>query len=268
LNLYDVHAPYSPATDSILARVRSWHDLVQNVGAMAAMPHIGCHEYLQPGFRLPDWQRRALLERYHRAIELMDAKVGAFHAGATRAGLLSDTMLVVASDHGEAFGEHDLYLHDASVYDIHLRVPLWVQHPALSPAAVEDVVSMAGVASMLRAAALDRPLRGTLLDAEYRSRHPIALAQHFHYPHAPGMAPQYRSNPTAAIVGRHKVIVRDDRVDYFDLAADGGEQASAACCAADFAALCREQRVAAPQIAAALAHLLPSRRGLEMQRCA
>ena len=58
-----------------------------------------------------------LRDRYHRAIELMDAKLAAFYDAARGAGLLDDTLLVVPADHGEAFGEHELYFHDASVYE-------------------------------------------------------------------------------------------------------------------------------------------------------
>jgi arylsulfatase A-like enzyme len=269
LNLYDVHAPYSPSLDSILAPVRSWRDLVENAGSMAAMPHIGCHEYLQPDFELPDWQRRALLARYHRAIELMDGKLERFYSAASGAGLLSDTLLVVASDHGEAFGEHGLYLHDASVYDIHLRVPLWVRHPALAAQGIDDVVSMRDVATMIRCAARGRSPRGTILDADYRGTHPVALAEHFHYPHAPRMASEYRCNPTAAIVGDHKLIVREDQIEYYNLTEDGEEKRPLSCRLGDFAALCREARVPLGQIQAALEHLCRSPTLIgEFRKCA
>ena len=49
-----------------------------------------------------------------------------------------DKLLIVTSDHGEAFGEHGLYLHDASVYDTHLHVPLWVRHPERPPEVVNE----------------------------------------------------------------------------------------------------------------------------------
>ena len=105
------------------------------------LPKVSSHAYLRPGFRLSDGSRRMLLGRYRRSIELMDVKLERFWNEARSAGLLDDTLVVVTADHGEAFGEHDLYFHDASVYDTHLHVPLWIHHPALAPAVVDDVVS-------------------------------------------------------------------------------------------------------------------------------
>src|SRR5262249_40369797 len=119
-NLYDVHAPYSPAPDSIFRPATSCGALRENLTAPLVLRHLGSQAYLRPGFRMSERSRRMLLARYHRAIELMDAKLAEFWGAADAARLMDDTLLVVTSDHGEAFGEHDLYLHDASVYDVHL----------------------------------------------------------------------------------------------------------------------------------------------------
>jgi membrane-anchored protein YejM (alkaline phosphatase superfamily) len=116
--------------------------MLENVVMPFVLPCLGGHRYLQPGFHLSSLSRRMLLERYHRAIELMDAKLASFYGAARSAGLLDDTLLIVTSDHGEAFGEHALYLHDASIYDIHLHVPLWIHHPGRGPARIADVVSI------------------------------------------------------------------------------------------------------------------------------
>lgn len=40
-----------------------------------------------------------------------------------RAGLLRDTLVVVTSDPGEAFGEHGMLLHGRTLHDERLRVP-------------------------------------------------------------------------------------------------------------------------------------------------
>jgi arylsulfatase A-like enzyme len=196
-----------------------------------------------------------LLGRYHRAIELMDEKLARFYDAARGAGLLDDTLLIVTSDHGEAFGDHELYFHDASVYDTHLRVPLWIHHPDLAPAVVDDVVSTRDLFGLIRAAGLGEGVGGTLLAGDHRRAHPVALAEHFHYPHTEDLLARYTQNLTAAVVGTRKVIVRHEGLEHYDLGADPVEAAPAGGTVADFEAACRRDGFPPKAIAAAAAHL-------------
>ena len=250
-NLFDVHAPYCPVDDSLLAPVRSLGDLVESLTALDALARVGRHQYLREGFRMGEPGRLALLRRYHRAVERMDAKLSRFYEQASSAGLLDDTLLVLASDHGEAFGEHELYFHDASVYDVHLRVPLWVHHPEVSPAEVDDVVSMRWLGELMLSAATKRWPTDTLLDPSFRARHPVALAEHFHYPHVPKMQPRYRRNLAAAISAEQKVIVRGEKNEHFDLRRDPDERTAEVAPLERF----RGPRELAPLFANAVEHL-------------
>jgi arylsulfatase A-like enzyme len=103
-NLYDVHAPYPPCRDSIMRPFWSLSGISENLRMPFVMPCLGAHTYLREGFRLSDANRRMLLSRYHRAIELMDRKLEDFWRSAKASGLLDDTMVILASDHGEGFG--------------------------------------------------------------------------------------------------------------------------------------------------------------------
>ena len=53
--------------------------------------------------------------------------------GATRAGTLDNTLVIVTSDHGEALGEHGEDVHGYFVYEATLRVPLIVRGPGVRP---------------------------------------------------------------------------------------------------------------------------------------
>jgi arylsulfatase A-like enzyme len=187
------------------------------------MAGLGSHAYLRPGFRLSDAGRRMLRARYHRAIELMDAKLAAFYGGARAARLFEDTLVILTSDHGEAFGEHGLYLHDASVYNTHLHVPLWVRHPGRAPEAIDDTVSTRDLFGLIASAAGGDRCEGTILDSSYRRTHPVALAEHFYYPRCPTMDPKYRTDQAAIIVDGLKLIARHNRVTAYRLANDPGE---------------------------------------------
>jgi arylsulfatase A-like enzyme len=223
-NLYDVHAPYPPTEDSIVWPVRSLDDLLENLFAFQALPKISSHAYLKDGFSLPARSREALLRRYHRAVELADQKLGAFFAEADASGLLDDTLVIVTSDHGEAFGEHELYLHDASVYDVHLSVPLWIRHPRRPAEVVDDVVSLADLFGLMQSAPSGDTER-TILAASFREERPVALAEHFHYPRLPGIAPRFRQNVVTAFTRDVKAIVREEGVFLLDRQRDPLEKA-------------------------------------------
>lgn len=243
VNCYDVHAPYAPRPDSPLASFGTLAGWIENLMLPRLSVQLGNHSYLEPGFRMSRRGHDTLLRRYHRAIELMDGKLERFYESARGAGLLDETLLVVVSDHGEAFGDHDLYFHDASNWDTHLRVPLWIRHPALSPAVVDDCVSTRDLFGLLARVASGGPLDGTMLDSDARRRAPVALAEHFHYPHLPSLQPRWARDVAAAVVGKRKLLLGPDGPVLYDLAADPEEHAPQPASIDDFAALCRDDGV-------------------------
>ena len=60
-----------------------------------------------------------------------------------------DAVIVVAADHGEAFGEHGEIAHSLFVYDTTLRVPLLIHGPGISAQVSESPVSLVDVAPTL-----------------------------------------------------------------------------------------------------------------------
>jgi len=68
-------------------------------------------------------------DRYDENLRYADGSVGQLLRGLASEGLLDDTLLVVTSDHGEAFGEHGDMFHNTTVYDEMVRVPLVLHLP-------------------------------------------------------------------------------------------------------------------------------------------
>jgi hypothetical protein len=254
-NLYDVHAPYPPSMRSILRSFRTLGGWIENPMFPKVMAALGAHTYLRPGFTLSVHGQRMLRDRYHRAIELMDAKLAAFYHTARAARLFDDTLVILTSDHGEAFGEHDLYLHDASVWNTHLHVPLWVNDPRRAPEVIDDVVSTRDLFGLMQAAPRETTSTDTLLDAGWRARRPIALAEHFYYPDLSDADPRYRHNQAAAIGGTSKIILRDGRVDRYDLTRDAAELAPQEASLEEFARECRRMGIGETALDAASGHL-------------
>jgi arylsulfatase A-like enzyme/Flp pilus assembly protein TadD len=87
---------------------------------------------------------RSIADRYDAEVAESDAQVGRIlQALGQDAG---STLVVVASDHGEAFGEHGEISHSLFVYDTTLRVPLVVSGPGIAARAVSSPVSLVDVA--------------------------------------------------------------------------------------------------------------------------
>jgi len=236
-NLFDVHAPYCPSNTTFFEPIREWKGFTNAVTELSALAKLSRHEYLKEGFRISGRAQAQLLHRYHTAIQLIDRKLEQFYNTALDQGLLDDTMLIICGDHGEAFGEHDLYFHDASVYDTNLHVPLWVHHPRHSSAEVDDVVSLRSLFDLINHVGTDRGTNDTILSSSYRERHQVALAEHFYYPKVPNIKPCYRRNQAAAITRMEKVILQGSNDTLlFDLAADRFEECPQETTVPDFAA--------------------------------
>jgi len=67
---------------------------------------------------------------YDGEIAYMDREIGALLSGLAAMGRLDDTLIVVASDHGEGLGEHGEETHSLLLYDATLHTPLVIRPPA------------------------------------------------------------------------------------------------------------------------------------------
>ena len=94
--------------------------------------------YGQPG------SGRSVADRYDDEIAESDRQVGRILTALGPAA--TSTVIVVASDHGEAFGEHGEVSHSLFVYDTTLRVPFIVAGPGVPSRTVSAPVSLVDVA--------------------------------------------------------------------------------------------------------------------------
>jgi hypothetical protein len=80
-------------------------------------------------------------ERYLSEVALTDAAVGrVLHQLQSSFG--DRWVLIVTSDHGEAFGEHDTRGHATTLYEELLHVPLLVRSPRIAPRQVDEPVGL------------------------------------------------------------------------------------------------------------------------------
>jgi arylsulfatase A-like enzyme len=84
------------------------------------------------------------LDSYDGCLAYLDARLGELFAELKRRDLDKNTIVIVTADHGEAFGEHDLFGHGNSLYLATLQVPLIIYAPGRVPAGrrISEAVSL------------------------------------------------------------------------------------------------------------------------------
>ncbi len=145
VNLVDAHEPYY--ADGAI--VRSTADWINYVGCR--QDHV---KFAAGRWKLTPRRAQLLHDLYRQTISRMDARLARFAAILRAAGRWDNTLMVVTSDHGQAFGEHGMLFHMFRPDDIELRIPLIVRPPGGGVRRVSDHwVSLIDVApTLLRAA--------------------------------------------------------------------------------------------------------------------
>jgi arylsulfatase A-like enzyme len=114
LNYYDAHDPYLPPEPFNLRfserQPRYW--LEGDTSDEYTPEEIG-----------------ELVDAYDASIAYLDHQLGVLFGELEQAGTLENTLVIITSDHGEEFGEHDYMFHGHTLYMPLLHVPLLVSFP-------------------------------------------------------------------------------------------------------------------------------------------
>ncbi len=126
IHLLPPHTPYEPP-EPFRGRLSSWYDgdfelTAPNLNRLRNDP-------LADEAELEEIARYAHA-RYLENVEFADQLVGRLIEMLQEAGRYENALVVLFSDHGEAFFEHGRYLHTATLYEEFLRVPLFLKWPA------------------------------------------------------------------------------------------------------------------------------------------
>lgn len=160
LNFFDAHEPYFPP-DSVRNTMPAgshWDDFSHFTGLLT-----GATAWRTDKWEMDSAEQRAHAAGYGEGIRQADQALGRVLAELRKRGGLENTVILVASDHGEQLGEHRLYNHNNSLYLPLLHVPLLVRDFREGPSTrrVSEVVSLRDVgATILDLAGLDPGSRG------------------------------------------------------------------------------------------------------------
>lgn len=81
---------------------------------------------------------REKIARYDSEISFVDHHIGLLLEELRNLGLENRTLVVLTSDHGESFGEHNYVGHGRRVYESILRIPLILRYPGKIPAGLRS----------------------------------------------------------------------------------------------------------------------------------
>ena len=147
VNLLDPHEPYlQPGAEGT--------DLRRRLGALL-VPQDQQLYLIRPDLTA-NGNVAALLPGYARAVARSVARVGEILETVRARGRWDDSLIVVTSDHGQAFGEHANLFHGIFVHEENLRIPLYVKFPGSARAPEVGV----GTAGLVDFAATVRDLLG------------------------------------------------------------------------------------------------------------
>jgi uncharacterized sulfatase len=133
INLMGTHLPYHP---SKAALQQTAPYLLKNNAEARFLKRFNSQATRwasPPDTPLQDWEVQTLLDAYDAEIREQDALLGQFLADLEQRGLLDNTMVIIAADHGESHGDHGFIGHSFVVYQELVHVPLIVRYPERFP---------------------------------------------------------------------------------------------------------------------------------------
>ncbi len=155
----DPHSPYSPPVDYL--------------NADAQEPVVLPIEFVQknaPPWPFMDSKKatpevlRGLNRLYDAEIAYVDHELGVLLDRLQARGMMEDTIVVVTSDHGEEFYDHNQWLHGQSLFDELVRVPLVFSGSGIQAGVIKEPVGLVDVlptvATLAGVETLNFPIHG------------------------------------------------------------------------------------------------------------
>ena len=218
VNYMDAHRPYGMRPHEELAR------LPEDAHPAKLLERL-CEQVMVRG-EAPGELGARVSALYDEGLAGLDREVGRLLDGLEERGLLDGALVIVTSDHGEAFGEHGVVEHGKDVYEPLLAVPLIVKRPGQSEGEVlVDLASLVDVPGLVAAALQGE--RGDRLRGHFPrvpGVHPVIAEVHYARPRELLLyGERFQRERTALREGRHKLIVGGGRTELYDVLADPSE---------------------------------------------
>ncbi|NIM13413.1 MAG: sulfatase-like hydrolase/transferase [Candidatus Aminicenantes bacterium] len=121
LHTYQVHAPYSPPKEFL--------DQLNKTPKYKKLEAVNYNEPAKTYLPVDEELKYSLKELYQAEVLAFDAYFGEFITKLKELNIYNNAMIVLMSDHGEEFFEHNGWMHSHSLYDELIRVPVIIKFP-------------------------------------------------------------------------------------------------------------------------------------------
>ena len=142
IHTVDPHLPYAPPEST--RRVFAPGVLDPSIGSVEAVNKVAADRHLVTPALIGE-----LSDLYDGEVAANDASFGELMAGLVERGLVENTVIVVLSDHGEEFFDHQGWTHGNTLYAEMLDVPLIIRIPGVAPKSIPEIVQHVDVFSTL-----------------------------------------------------------------------------------------------------------------------
>lgn len=220
LNYMDAHEPYVPPApySRMYPGLDLGYDLVQY--------YLDANAVLNQERDLGSRARQHMVSQYDGAIAYLDQKIGELIAHLKQNGQYDQTLIIITSDHGEAFGEKRIVGHNSSVYQDQVHVPLIVKYPGQTqPERIDGLASHVDLMpTVLDVAGVPSPkgVEGTDLREAAGLRDRVVVAEM--HGSAGNYLPRFNQIEWALYSGRYKIIYSTKGMrELYDLTADPDE---------------------------------------------
>ena len=222
INYMDAHGPYEPIPRP---------DVIGYEASTSDRALRKLRNHVLPGKPAPPEIQKQAIDAYDTALANLDGGLAPFFQWLDTAGLAEDTLIVVTSDHGDFFGEHQLAGHPRDVYQGTIHVPLIVKNPGEERGRVDSGVIMLHQLPHLMLSALGTPEALSLASRFPGQSQTVAALAEQYWERGDDMLANRRWGHRFDRIRRawfdwpHKLIHSSDgQHELYDLARDPGEE--------------------------------------------
>jgi len=220
LHLFDVHTDYSPQAQYLRMFESSYEGDVDGRGETLYRVREG-------ELALSEEDIKHLTALYDAEIRQLDSALGMFFKALEQRNMLSSSVVIVTSDHGEEFLDHGGVLHGQTLYDELVKVPLIIAGRGIPAGrSVKEQVQVIDIMPTILELCGARIPRGL----EGRSLLPLVLDENPEWTELAFMEADWRNEKhdikRAVRTGRYKLYYdrHTKREELYDLAVDPAEK--------------------------------------------